>query len=68
MNIYLLNEDGETFCIRAKTMAEAVTVCENSYLEDRKEEEGDKYDNAGERNYYHEQVLQSCSLIAELKN
>lgn len=69
MNIYLLIEDGESFCVRHRTMAEAVQVCEQSYLEDRKEEEeGEKYNIENEKRYYHEQILQSCSLVAKLKN
>ena len=68
MNVYLLNEDGESFCIRAKTMAEAIGICEASYLEDREEEDGDKYREKNEREYYHEQILQSCALIGQLKN
>ena len=68
MNIYLMDEDGERFCIRSKNMAEAIDVCEKSYLEDRQEEEGDKYNDKTEREYYHEQILQSCSLLGELKN
>jgi hypothetical protein len=68
MNIYLITEDGSTFCIRAKTMTEAIKVCEANYLDDRKEEEGTKYNAEVERNYYHEEILQSCALVAELKN
>lgn len=69
MNIYLIQEEGESFCIRAKTMAEAVLVCEASYLEDRKEDEGEENFNENiERDYYHEQLLQSCQLVGELKN
>lgn len=72
MNIYLLIEDGGSFCIKAKTMAEAVSTCEQSYLEDRQEELGksgpEKCDSDSEKEYYHEQILQSCSLVGELKN
>lgn len=68
MNIYLVNEDGETFCIRTKTMAEAIGVCEASYLEERKDDEGDKYSEDAEEKYYHEQILQSCALIGDLRN
>ena len=68
MNIYLVIEDNESFCIRADTMAIAVSVCEGSYLEDRREEEGTKYNREHERIWYHEQILQSCSLVGELKN
>ena len=68
MNIYLMNEDSEQFCIMAKTMAEAINICESSYLDDRKEEETDRYNVAAERSYYHEEILQSCSLVGKLKN
>lgn len=72
MNIYLLIEDGDSFCIKAKTMAKAINVCEQSYLEDRQEELGKmgpkKYDNEYEKQFYHEQILESCSLVGELKN
>ena len=67
-NIYLLIEDGEHICIRAKTMSEAIIICETSYLEDREEDEGDNYDAASEKEFYYEQILQSCSLIGQLKN
>ena len=67
MNIYLLVEDGESFCIKARTMGEAVAICEKSYLEDRLEEEPGCNEGV-ERGYYHEQILQSCALIGQLKN
>lgn len=63
MNIYLVIEDGESFCIRAKTMAEAIRVCEESYCDDNSED-----DLVGNIEYYHEEILQSCSLIGLLKN
>lgn len=68
MNIYLIVEDGESFCIRAKTMAEAIKICEKSYLEEREDEEKEKYNKTIEETYYHEQILESCSLVAELRN
>lgn len=68
MNIYLMIEDGESFCIRAVTMSQAVGLCEQSYREDRQEEEGDNYSTEHEKNYYHDQILQSCSLVGKLKN
>lgn len=67
MNIYLLAEDGDSFCIKANTMSEAVEICEKSYLEDRIEEQPD-CNQVEERSYYHEQILQSCSLIGRLLN
>jgi len=68
MNIYLISEDGEHCCIRAKTMFEAINICEKSYLEDRKEEEKYRYNEKAEKEYYYEEVLTSCALVAELKN
>lgn len=68
MNIYLLQEDGEGFCIKAETMSEAVDVCVQSYMDDMKEEKGVSYNLVSEREYYHEQILQSCSLVGQLKN
>ena len=67
MNIYWLMEDGESFCIKAFSMSEAVDVCEKSYLEDISEEKP-KRNIEAERKFYHNQILQSCSLVGELKN
>ena len=72
MNIYLINEDGETFCIRAKTMSEAINVCEVSYLDSIKmvkiKIDEENYNEDNEKEYYHVHILQSCSLVGELKN
>jgi len=67
-NIYIMVEDGDSFCIKAKTMAEAVSVCEKSYLEDREEDVPDLYNEKHETEYYHEHVLESCTMIGQLKN
>jgi hypothetical protein len=67
MNIYLVIEDGEQFCIKANTMSEATCICERSYLDDREEHES-PIDVDVERKYYQEQILQSCSLVGVLKN
>ena len=68
MNIYLMNEDNEIFCIKAETMAEALQICENSYLDDRREDEGEQFRLEYEKQYYYNSILQSCTLVAELKN
>ena len=71
MNIYLIIEDGESFCIKAKTMGEAVKICLDSYLEDRAEDMGNKFTDTHkteETEYYHDNILQSCSLVERLKN
>ena len=67
MNIYLITEDGVSFCIQAKTMGEALGVCLQSYLEER-QDDSRPYSEADETNYYHEQILQSCQLIGGLRN
>jgi len=67
MNIYLITEDGSSFCVRAKTMAEAINVCEKSYIEDAMEID-DSTTEDYERGYYHAEILQSCALIGELRN
>lgn len=67
-NIYLMVEDGESFCIRAKTMVEATNVCERSYLEEMEDELRDQYNESTEKEHYHEHILESCSLVGQLKN
>ena len=70
MNIYLMNEDGESFCIKAETMKDALNICEESYLDDRKNEEPKNLllNIENEKKYYYDEILQSCTLVAELKN
>lgn len=68
MNIYLIQEDGLSFCVRAKTMGEAVSICEASFLDDSREADGVTYNEEEAKQYYHEQILSSCALVGELKN
>jgi len=68
MNIYLVKEDGETFCIKAKTMAQAISICEISYLEEAEDEEKENYNEQYSKVFYYENILQSCSLVGQLKN
>lgn len=68
MNIYLLIEDGESFCIKAESMGEAVEVCLRSYLDDMEDQEGERFNREHEVANYHKEVLQSCSLVGPLKN
>lgn len=67
-NIYLIIEDSEQVCIRAKTMTGAVDICLQSYLDEAKDREKDKYSEESEMNYYYNEILQSCSLIGKLGN
>lgn len=71
MNIYLIHEDGESYCIKANSMTEACSVVEGSYLDDMKEyneKHGLDHDEKSEMEHYQINVLQSCALIGELKN
>lgn len=71
MNIYLMDEDGQLFCIKANTMAEAIKICEKDYLDylkERSEEEKYNFNEETDKEYYYKEVLQSCSLVGELKN
>ena len=67
MNIYLITEDGVSFCIRAKKMHEALLVCERSYIDERVEQ-APHCSIEHEKEYYHENILESCQLVGELKN
>jgi len=62
MNIYLITEEQDTFCIKAKNLKEAIELSYNDYLKEREEK-----DNEISR-YYYDKILQSCSLVGELKN
>jgi len=69
MNIYLIVEDGETFCMQAPTMHSALKICETDYLNERYFENNKlPIDTKEELEYYHEQILKSCSFVGELKN
>ena len=66
MNIYRVTEDGDACLIRAKSMSSAIRICEESYLEDNTND----FDNnrAAAREYYHEEILQSCELVGQLSS
>ncbi len=68
MNVYMIREDGVDFCIKAETMSTALAICFESYMDDMREEKGYEFDRAGEYKYYHQDIVQSCSLVGELKN
>jgi len=68
MNIYLITEEDSSFCIRAKTMADAIKVCESSYIDDVMEDNKNTTQEEYERGYYHTEILQSCTLVGELRN
>jgi len=68
MNVYGVDEDGDKFCMKGRTMAEVINFCESIYLQEREEELADEFDEEQERELYHEQILLSCRLIGELRN
>lgn len=70
-NIYKIIEDGDEFCIRAKTMKDAISISENIYLTELKdecEECGRTFNRDKGLKYYHDSIIQSCELLGELKN
>lgn len=82
MNIYRVTEDGVAICIKAKTMQEAIGICEDFYVAECVEAAANKYmgddckqvgklsseEMKVERAYYHEQLLAGCELLGELRN
>lgn len=71
MNIYLIIEDHESFCMKGETMSEVIDACEGSYVKDVLEDaakDGRKTTEEAEKSYYNADVLQSCALVGELKN
>lgn len=66
MNIYLIQEDGDSFCVKANTMMESLKICEDSYISDLGP--GDFTNEKDERRYYQDEILQSCTFVAELRN
>jgi len=68
MNIYLIIEDGEQYCVKGKTMKEAIDSCLNSYLEEMKDHYKEVYNETRETEYYYNDILTSCSLVGRLVN
>jgi len=71
MNIYRITEEGVDSCIKAKTMHEAVKVCEDLYIDGFVNGVSDEHSKAFEeykREYYQLAILESCELVGELKN
>lgn len=68
MNIYLIQDDGEAYCVRAESMQKAISICEGLYLKEIQEDQGDNFNRKEESEYYQEQILQSCQLVGQLKN
>jgi len=65
MNVYGVNEDGDKFCMKGRTMTEVIEFCESIYLQEREEELAGEFDEEQERRLYHEQILLSCRLLSK---
>jgi hypothetical protein len=70
MNIYLIVEDGEQFCIKADTPKEAIDICLKGYLQEEgiEVDESVHPDDLSESQWYYDEILQSCSLVGQLRN
>lgn len=70
MNVYLIQEDGVSFCIRAETMQEAIKICEIEFVTESMAEEEISGPVAEKEAtiFYHSNILQSCALVAEIRN
>jgi hypothetical protein len=72
MNIYHIIEDGDDFCVKAKSMSEACKVSEDFYIKERLEETNPETICSQdifvkeEREFYRNEILKSCNLIARL--
>lgn len=67
MNVYLIQQDGEQECWQAETMGAAVEAAFREYYRDLTETSGES-DATEEREHWEGEILQSCTLVGELKN
>jgi len=58
MKIYRIIEDGEGFCVKAKTMIDAIIICQNDFVSKNKDMLTDTAIK-----YYYDEVIESCTLI-----
>lgn len=68
MNIYLINEDGESKCFQAENMQQALQCAEDTYIADLRERKEITVPEREERIYWQSQIIQSCALVGELAN
>lgn len=70
MNIYRVTEDGEDILIQAETMTQAISLTLGKHLCEMSVYKNPQYtyDEVGERENYHDNILQSCELLGKLKN
>lgn len=68
MNVYMIREDGQDKLWKAQTMREAVQLAEEAYVKEEAEASTGEGEEANWREFYHETLLESCTLIGELAN
>lgn len=67
MNVYQITIDGQSELRAAQNMAEATKAAEEAYIAELASEPPER-DEAEERAYFHEILMESCQLVGELKN
>lgn len=67
MNAYLVREDGEVKIWIATTMASALELAWDRYVEEQLDPD-DHGSVVDEREQYEQEILQSCELIGEVGN
>lgn len=67
MNIYMIREDGQDSLWKAATMHAALTLAEDAYVKQERDEGVDGTEEEW-RDFYRKELLESCTLIGELVN
>lgn len=67
VNVYLIQNDGESECWKAETPAEAIAAAAASFAEEAIREKYELGDETA-RAYWERTCFQSCALVGELKN
>lgn len=60
-------EDGEDSLVQASNMTMACSICLDLYLDDCRKDDED-FDEEEETAFYAKKVLESCTLLGELRN
>lgn len=67
MNIYEVTEDGARSLIQAQSIIQAVTLCEELYIENLFLSRENSLGAREEREHYRNNILTSCVLVGPLK-
>ena len=68
MNVYRIEEEGETAFWRATNAQSASNLARTAWLVLEKDDRGDGFDTAAACLEYDASIFQSCILIGQLKN